>query len=263
MALPVTATLDLKTLSVLSLGASSLGFKSFVYFFSLGYGAVMTVLGSIALALASNKSLAAKLHGAAFVVYGVRLFLFLLRRETTVEDQRKRIADREEKATLKSKLSIWVFCGLLYPLMFSPCLYHLKSATPAPAGLGSITTFAGLGIMWFGIVFEAIADQQKTSFKASPRLAQNGFCDVGVWALSRHANYLGEILVYVGNFIAGLPFLGLRPVPWICSLIGTAGIVNTMVSATERLDKQQAEKYGEAAAFKEYVQVTPKLFPGF
>ena len=31
----------------------------------------------------------------------------------------------------------------------------------------------------------------------------------GVWRYSRHANYLGEVLFYLGNFLAGSASLGM------------------------------------------------------
>ena len=61
------ASFNLKTLFAASLVGSSIGFKSFVYFFSVGYGATMALLGTLALTLGTNKSTLALLHAGGFL----------------------------------------------------------------------------------------------------------------------------------------------------------------------------------------------------
>ena len=68
-----------------------------------------------------------------------------------------------------------------------------------PQGLGSAqrADFLSLGIWAAGFVIEVTADLQKRSFKADP--ANKGrFISNGLWSLSRHPNYFGEILQWVG-----------------------------------------------------------------
>ena len=59
-------------------------------------------------------------HAAGFVAYGLRLGGFLAWREAAVPALNHRSAEMEKKATPKSRLATWAFCGLLYPLMFAP-----------------------------------------------------------------------------------------------------------------------------------------------
>ena len=57
--------------------------------------------------------------------------------------------------------------------------------------------YVSLALWLFGIAFETAADAQKSAFKADP--ANRGrFVDVGLWSVSRHPNYFGEILVWLG-----------------------------------------------------------------
>ena len=51
-----------------------------------------------------------------------------------------------------------------------------------------------------GLLIEAVADQQK----AAHRKKTNTFVKGGLYRLSRHPNYLGEILFWVGSFIAAI-----------------------------------------------------------
>jgi len=46
-----------------------------------------------------------------------------------------------------------------------------------------------------GFVFEVVADMQKMIFRFNPE-NKGKFITHGVWALSRHPNYFGEILMW-------------------------------------------------------------------
>ena len=64
--------------------------------------------------------------------------------------------------------------------------------------------------------------------------------------------------MYVGSFVAGTAVFQ-TPLHWILSVVGTAGIINTMLSATKRLKQRQQERYGSDPAYKEYCEKTPSL----
>lgn len=56
---------------------------------------------------------------------------------------------------------------------------------------------AGLVLFLAGLAFEATGDAQLARFKADP--ANRGrVCDAGLWAWTRHPNYFGEFLIWLG-----------------------------------------------------------------
>lgn len=67
-------------------------------------------------------------------------------------------------------------------------------ASPAPWRL---LDAAGLALIVFGLVFEAVADAQLARFRADPRNAGR-VMDRGLWRLSRHPNYFGECCLWWG-----------------------------------------------------------------
>lgn len=48
-------------------------------------------------------------------------------------------------------------------------------------------------LIWFvGFIIEATADQQKLAFKSNS-VDRGKWCNVGLWRISRHPNYFGEV----------------------------------------------------------------------
>jgi len=186
--LKIAPPLALKTLTGLSFLTTSIGLNRFYYFFSLGYGLTMACLGAAALILATGTgSIASRLHCAGFVVYGARLYTFLVMRNRSVASKREQVDEMEKKTSIKAKLSFWPFAALLYPCMFSPALFHHLSATAetvaAPIfskvvnciGGSGLVTSLGLSIFAAGIIIESIADQQKSAAKK----ISSGFVNLG------------------------------------------------------------------------------------
>jgi steroid 5-alpha reductase family enzyme len=62
-------------------------------------------------------------------------------------------------------------------------------------------------LLWvLGWALEVIADAQKSRFNAD--VANRGrFINTGLWSRSRHPNYFGEILLWVGVAVVAFPVL--------------------------------------------------------
>merc|ERR1711976_73654 len=66
-----------------------------------------------------------------------------------------------------------------------------------------VRDYAGWAIWAVGFFFEALADHQKSVFKANAENAGQ-FITSGLWSISRHPNYFGEILMWLGLYISFL-----------------------------------------------------------
>jgi steroid 5-alpha reductase family enzyme len=78
----------------------------------------------------------------------------------------------------------------------------LYAALSMPAPLGALD-WIGFAVALFGAGLELVADEQLRSWRRSPRKA-SPVIDVGLWRWTRHPNYLGEILFWVGLWLLGL-----------------------------------------------------------
>ncbi|MBN1523194.1 MAG: DUF1295 domain-containing protein [Spirochaetales bacterium] len=237
---------------------SATGFYRLVYFISIGYGFSIAGMAIIS-AVVFNYGLTwfSVLHASLLAVYGLRLGLFLLRREFQASYKKEQEEIQKEYPARKVvlKLAIWITVSLLYVIMVSPLVFHLEAVcSPVFSTItivGLIAGFAGLGI-------EAAADFQKSAFK---KKYPARFCDSGLYRVVRSPNYFGEILVWLGSFLAAIPFYGNDLWRWIFAATGLAVIILIMLGSAKRLEAKQEERYGADIAFKEYCRRTPILFP--
>ena len=117
----------------------------------------------------------------------------------------------------------------------------------------------GFLIWGFGFVFEVVADAQKSRFRAEPQ-NKGKFIDTGLWARSRHPNYFGEIVLWIGVAVIALPVLqGWQWIALISPLFVT--FLLTRVSGVPMLEKSADEKWGGQPEFEAYKTHTPVLIP--
>lgn len=243
-----------------------LGFVDAVAVFSTGYGLAVAAAG-LAVVSAAPPGSAALAHAALLVAYGVRLFAFLFWRQTWGDPTWRERSKKSPEAQASVRAVPVLACALFYALMTSPCLWHVRAAAAGVAPASAAVVQLGLGMALVGVVLEAAADFQKSWHKARSRTT---WCSGGLYAVIRHPNYLGEMLFWAGNFVAGVQATAAAgPYGWplLPATLGLIGILGLMWSVTPRLDKRQMDKYaGDGAAtadeYKAYVGRTKLLVPG-
>ena len=134
------------------------------------------------------------------LIWAVRLGIFLLLRVVKAgEDKRfENVKLSFSKFLMYFTISsLWVF---LTTINFLTMLLHNSVL------INDIFFLLGLLIWIFGFIIEVVADEQKRRFKLN--LDNKGkFISSGLWSYSRHPNYFGEILLWIGMAIISLPVL--------------------------------------------------------
>lgn len=138
------------------------------------------------------------------------------------------------------------------------CLVSLPLQSLAVAGLGSPPIFwCGVAIAAVGMVIEAVGDAQLARYKSDPN--RPPVLDSGLWAWTRHPNYFGDALFWIGIWIAGgLAATGL----WIPALATIAApIAMTLflwfITGARLLEKTMMKRAG----YRAYAERTPMFIP--
>ena len=112
----------------------------------------------------------------------------------------RRAQDGRLDNQLSTTYGAYQFWAISFVWGFVVSLPHVLAAGVPLVGrpkFGSPTDYLGLGLFALGLAIETAADLQKWYFKqdASNR---GKFCDVGVWQISQHPNWFGNIVLWSG-----------------------------------------------------------------
>ena len=145
---------------------------------------------------------------------------------------------------------MWVFLSLAAGLAAMTSNQKLEA---------DIFLLIGLVIWITGFAIEVIADTQKSKFRSYPE-NKDKFISTGIWSWSRHPNYFGEILLWIGITIIALPVLQ----GWqFITLISPIFIIFllTQVSGVRLLELRGKKKWGDNEEYQRYIQSTSVLIP--
>ena len=243
-------------LYVVALLCCAIGFKSFIWFLSIGYGYAVAgiALASIILGLVMD-GLSPVLIVANIVMfaYGIRLGTFLLKREMgnkVYKEILKKKAGNEPPMFVK--IICWIFVGALYVCQTSGLHFRYTNGTA-----DDVVLYIGIVIMAIGALTEGFADKQKSAQKAT---RPDMVAMEGLFKIVRCPNYLGEILFWTGVFISGVTSFNCVA-QWVVALIGYVCIVYIMVDGAKRMEKGHIERYGSKEEYQNYANKTPILIP--
>ena len=96
----------------------------------------------------------------------------------------------------------------LFKVFFLQAALQIAVALPVFAvaqsqGPLGLLDLLGVALALAGVFIEALADHQLTGFKADPE-SRDLVMDRGIWGYSRHPNYFGNALLWVGVGVVGL-----------------------------------------------------------
>lgn len=187
------------------------------------------------------------------IIWAGRLGSFLYRR---IHKAGKDGRFDEIKPSFIRFLNAWTLQGLWVTFTLAAALVTITTTNRQPLGIFALIGF----LVWaVGFAIEVIADRQKSQFKADSK-NEGKFIQTGLWARSRHPNYFGEIVLWIGVAIIALPVLqGWQWVALISPVFVT--FLLTRVSGVPLLEKRADEKWGGQADYEAYKKQTPVLIP--
>jgi len=186
-------------------------------------------------------------------VWAARLGIFLFTR-ILAEGADRRFD--EIRASLARFFVAWTLQGVWVCFTAGAALAAITGGRNAPLG-----ALEALGLtMWIvGFGIEAVADQQKRRFRARPESAGR-FISSGLWAWSRHPNYFGEIVLWIGVALVALPALQGAQLATLVSPVFVT-LLLTKVSGVPLLEERADAKWGDDPEYQAYKARTPVLVP--
>ena len=228
------------------------------YFDFTGMIATLLVITTAMFALINSghqASIRATIVAIFVSVWTLRLGTFLYKRIVkSGEDKRF----REIKKSLPKFLMTWTLSALW---VFLTAVNAITIIALNP--LEPIDVFFALGTsLWIlGFGFEAVADRQKKRFSELPE-NKDKFITQGLWSISRHPNYFGEIILWTGIAIISFPLLS----DWqFVTLVSPVFVflLLTRISGLPFLEDKAEKKWGNDKDYIAYKNKTPVLVPFF
>ena len=219
-------------------------------FWGLGF-----VLGAVVSWLyGPRENMVALVISSLVGVWGLRLAYYLFKRNHgKPEDKRYEVkrALWKDNFALNMFLKMYVLQLVLNLIINLPVIF----ANQKLASEFTVLTYVGLFFWMIGFFFEVVGDYQLAQFKKDKK-NKGKIMDQGVWSLTRHPNYFGEVSMWWGIFLMAFS-IGTH-IGFIVSPLLVTYLL-TQVSGVAMLERNMAGRKGWDA----YTQKTSKFIPWF
>mmetsp|Transcript_40715 Transcript_40715/g.130941 ORF Transcript_40715/g.130941 Transcript_40715/m.130941 type:complete len:375 (+) Transcript_40715:112-1236(+) len=230
--------------------------------YSYGYGSALVCQSALASASLPASGSWARLLLCAYWAYGVKVCLFQAARDVRPDYVAKALLAPQaqgRRSPARLKLHVCLAVGLL----LSAFIFPLSSAAGASGAVREAAAAAGAALALSGLALQTVADAQKYRWKA--RHGADALVSHGLWSVSRHPNFAGEMVFHVGVMLAGIAG-ATSAAAALLSALAPSAFLGVMRGATRRLEERQLLFFERAPPelrdrWRAYVQSTPRLFP--
>lgn len=149
----------------------------------------------------------------------------------------------------------WMLQGLWVTVTAGAALAALSGSRSVPLNI-----IDGIAIaLWLsGFTIEVVADGQKRQFRQAQ--SSEAFITTGLWSLSRHPNYFGEIMLWAGIALLTLPALASWQYVTLISPVFVY-LLLARISGIPLLEHKADRRWGKEEAYIAYKKHTPVLVP--
>lgn len=227
----------------------------------IGWGMGFVVGSWLTLIVTENPTVLSYAIVGFITVWGLRLSLRLLKRNYGKPEDFRYVQWREEwgdKVVIIAFFRVFMVQGIINFVVGSASYTIIKYNEFSFNSNHKYFVYTAFAIALIGLFFEVVGDQQLIQHikKKSGKLLQSG-----LWSVTRHPNYLGEILIWTGLYATGITLLftkSVNPIYYMLLLISPVLMSTVLIKVSTPLLEKNMEKYDE---WKEYTKKVPMIFP--
>lgn len=218
------------------------------------WGPGFAVIGWTGLAFGAEGSGAKLVLLGAVTLWAVRLATQLIMRHRLMEGEDGRYLKMRQNGGpqwwWRSLYKVFLLQAVILWLVATPV--HAIVGAPADAGL-SLMGYTGIALFVAGLVLESAADWQLYRHRLEGRAGKETLSS-GLWAYSRHPNYLGEMMLW---FSLGFAAYDLSGAWW--ALAGPVALAAVIRLVSLPLTEQHL--VASRSDYADYAARTPVLLP--
>ena len=232
----------------------------------IGWGMGFVIGSWVTLLTTESPTLLSYLVVAFITVWGVRLSVRLFKRNWGKPEDFRYAQWREEwgkNVVITAFFRVFMIQALINFIVGSAAYSTIRYNTFS-GGIDSIFVYGGLLIALIGLYFEVVGDEQlRKNIEENKRRGTKTLIQTGLWSITRHPNYFGEILIWVGLYLVGFTLLftqAVHPLYYGLLIISPLLMSIVLIKISTPLLEKNMEKY---AGWDEYAKRVPMIFPGF
>lgn len=227
----------------------------------IGWGMGFVVGSWLTLFVTENPTILSYVIVGFITVWGLRLSVRLLRRNYGKPEDFRYAQWRKEwgdKVVIIAFFRVFMVQGIINFVVGSASYTVIKYNQFSIGSDHQYLVYIALLIAFVGLFFEVVGDEQLRQHiaKGSRTLLQSG-----LWSVTRHPNYFGEILIWIGLYASGITLIftnAVNPFYYLLLIISPVLMTTVLMKVSTPLLEKNMEKY---ASWEEYTKRVPMIFP--
>ncbi len=227
----------------------------------IGWGMGFVVGSWLTLFVTENPTILSYVIVGFITVWGLRLSIRLLRRNYGKPEDFRYAQWRKEwgdKVVIIAFFRVFMVQGIINFVVGSASYTVIKYNQFSFDSNHQYLVYIALLIAFVGLFFEVVGDEQLRQHiaKGSRTLLQSG-----LWSVTRHPNYFGEILIWIGLYASGITLIftnAVNPFYYLLLIISPVLMTTVLMKVSTPLLEKNMEKY---ASWEEYTKRVPMIFP--
>jgi steroid 5-alpha reductase family enzyme len=198
---------------------------------------------------------------AFITIWGLRLSIRLFRRNWGKPEDFRYAQWRKEwgnKVVLTAFFRVFMIQGIINFIVGSASYVVIKYNQFVLGSPEQYFVYLALFISFVGLFFEVVGDEQLRQHisKRTKSLLQTG-----LWSVTRHPNYFGEILIWIGLYLSGITLFytqSINIIYYALLVVSPVLMSVVLVKISTPLLEKNMEKY---PGWEDYTKRVPMIFP--